>query len=486
MMLVLGLVVIAFGLRLWVLTSLPLIETDGVRYVTLARQFQESGSLFDPLFHPFYPLCIAFFQPFLGEYEFTGRMISAVFGAALVFPAYAMAHALLGRPAAILATFLLAIHPGMVLSSAAVLSESTYIFLLVLGVWVSWKGIATSRYVLLVVAGLIFGFSYLVRPEGALYLLGLLVLIVIIGVRLDCFREMVLWAGGTLMAFLVVAGPYLLYLRQALGYWTLSGKILHNLVQDIGQAPSPGQSDVELLASHGEAVFHRTLENVFLFEKYALPDLFPGFLILFLLPGLLARVREIKWGTHEGLLLGMTLPPFATLVFHVESRVFLPVLPFLLPIIASGILTTATWLAGNKPIRWWSICLVFIIVAALLPYTFRPILRPDTGAMLYRQASQWIAATQAKDVAVMDRKPFIAFYSGRRFVPLGNVSPEELVPAARRTGARLVVLDSRVFGDRPLLIPLLYGSVPVGLEVLREFDAGMDGRLRILRVQERD
>ena len=49
--------------RLWVLTSIPMIETDGERYVMLARRFQESGLLFDPLFHPLYPLCIAFLRP---------------------------------------------------------------------------------------------------------------------------------------------------------------------------------------------------------------------------------------------------------------------------------------------------------------------------------------------------------------------------------------------------------------------------------------
>ena len=103
---VIGLAILAFLVRMWVVGAIPLNETDGVRYVMLARQFQESGSLFDPLFHSHCPLCIAFFQPLLREYEFTGRVVSAVFGVALSLSACAMAHALLGRQAAILTVFL--------------------------------------------------------------------------------------------------------------------------------------------------------------------------------------------------------------------------------------------------------------------------------------------------------------------------------------------------------------------------------------------
>jgi hypothetical protein len=86
-------------------------------------------------------------------------------------------------------------------------------------------------------------------------------------------------------------------------------------------------------------------------------------------------------------------------------------------------------------------------------------------------------------VVLLDRKPFIAFYSGRRFAPLPPVGPDELVAAARRAGAQLVVLDSQEFADRPLLVPLLYGPPPLGLEVLRDFDAGPTGRLRILGIR---
>lgn len=86
---------------------------------------------------------------------------------------------------------------------------------------------------------------------------------------------------------------------------------------------------------------------------------------------------------------------------------------------------------------------------------------------------------------IMDRKPFVAFYSGRRFAILPRVPPGELASAAQRAGARVVVLDRRESNDRPDLFPLHYAEPPAGLDVLQDFDAGPAGRLRVLGVRDR-
>lgn len=481
--LLMALVGLALLLRLSLLQAAPLIETDGVRYVEIARRFQQSGSPFDPLFHPLYPVWIAALQPLVHEYELAGRLVSALFGTAWLLPAIGLARALLGPVPALLAGLLMAVHPGLVHSSTAVLSEASYTFWVVLGVWAGRRALAEGRPWLLPGAGLCFGLAYLARPEAVLYAVGLLILAAWAAIRSHRVRNLAPWAVAALATFLVPAAPYLLYLRKVYGFWTLSGKVLHNLVQDTGAASVAGQTDLGFLVNHAGATARRVLENAYLFEKYALPDLFPGLLILAVLPGLLYRPGGTGRMAGQGLLLLAALPPFVTLAFHVESRVFLPVLPFLLPLAAAGILAAAEWIA---PKRWgrWAVGLAAVLVAALAPYTLRPLLRPDAGATLYRQAAHWVAATQPPDAIIMDRKPFIAFYSGRPFIPLPPVSPRDLAAVARGAGARLVVLDRREIGDRPELFPLLYTAAPASLEVLQDFDAGSDGRLRILGVRD--
>lgn len=480
-----ALVGLALLLRLWLLRSVPVIETDGVQYVAIARRLQQSGSPFDPLFHPLYPLCIATLQLLVGDYELAGRLVSALFGTALLLPAVILARALLGPSAAILSGILMVIHPGLVQSSTAVLSEATYTFWIVLGVWAGRRGLIAPQPGFLGAAGLCFGLAYLARPEGVIYLVGLVVLTAWVGARSHRLRELSPWGVAALAGFLIPAAPYLLYLRGTLGYWTLSGKVLHNLAQDTGAAAGAGQTDLGFLLRHAGSTAQRVLENAYLFEKYALPDLFPGLLVLAFLPGLLACPRRPGWGARQGLLLAAALPPFATLAFHVESRVFFPSLPFLLPLSAAGVLAAARWIAPEGRAGRWAVGLAAVLVAALIPYTVRPLLRPDAGAALYRQAARWVAASQPPDVIIMDRKPFIAFYSNRRFAILPRVFPGGLASAARREGARLVVLDSRVFSDRPELFPLLYAPPPDGMDVLQDFDAAPTERLRILGVHDR-
>lgn len=473
-MVLLVLVGAAFALRLWVLRSIPLIDTDGVVYVTLARQFRASGSPFDSLFHPFYPLCIAVLQPLVGDWELAGRLVSALFGALLVLPAYALTRALLGAETATLTAALIVVHPGLVLASTSVMSEAAYTFVLVTGVWAGWCALTAGPRALLPAAGLLFGLAYLARPEGAVYLVGLVAasaLTVAGGSRL---RQVAGWLGAAVGAFVVVAAPYLFYLRDVHGSWTLSGKVGHNLTLEQGLAGPPSP------------IAWRLLENAFLFEKYALPDVLPGVLAFLVLPGIVARAgRRREWLASEGVLLAASLPPFLSLAFHIESRIFLPILPFLLPFAAQGALWVARAVGEGRRARISALILVLVVALALLPYALRPVLRPDPGAALYRQVARWVVETQPPDAVLLDRKPFVAFYSGRRFAPLGRVGPEGLLAAARHARARLVVLDSRSLPyDRPRLIPLVWTAPPPGFEVLRDFDAAPADRIRVLLVRD--
>src|SRR5207249_1345998 len=83
----------------------------------------------------------------------------------------------------------------------------------------------------------------------------------------------------------------------------------------------------------------------------------------------------------------------------------------------------------------WSLAMALLVALVLVPWTFQPILRPDAGAALYRQAARWIAETQPRDAVLLDRKPLVAFYSERRWVPLPRIGPDELLAAARHAGA---------------------------------------------------
>ena len=475
MILALAVAVVAFAIRVLVSQFMPVIQPDGVVYVAVAKQFQATGSPFDPLFHPLYPIFVALAQPFVGDWETSGRLVSAFFGALMILPAFALARAIVGRQAALLSAVFIAVHPRLVQNSAGVLCEATYTFFLVSGVLAARRGLVSGPRALIAFGGLCFGLAYLVRPEGMLYLVGLvLVAIFMIVTQRERAAAILPWVGGAVLVFVVVVAPYIWYLAEVWGHVTLSGKIDHNLPLATGTAAAPSPLPM------------RVLENVLLFQKYAVPDLLPWILLLLVLPGVLARGRTSGWLGRDAILVAAALPPFASLAFHVEPRIFLPILPFILPFAAVGTLWAAVTLTDARRGWRWSLAMALAVALVLVPWTFQPVLRPDAGAALYRQAARWIAETQPRDAVLLDRKPLVAFYSERRWVPLPRIGPEELLAAARHAGARLVVLDSREFlFDRPGLIPLLWGPPPPGLDVLRDFDAAPADRLRILVVNER-
>jgi 4-amino-4-deoxy-L-arabinose transferase-like glycosyltransferase len=473
--LALAVAVVALAIRVLVSKFLSVIHPDGVVYVAVAKQFQETGSPFDPLFHPLYPVFIALAQPFVGDWETSGRLVSAFFGALVILPAFALARGIVGRQAALLSAVFIAVHPRLVQNSAAVLCEATYTFLMVSGVLAARRGLVSGPRSLIAFGGLCFGLSYLVRPEGFAYLVGLvLVALFMIVTGRDRAAAILPWVGAAVLVFAVVVTPYLWYLAEVWGHLTLSGKIDHNLPLATGAATAPS------------ALPMRVLENALLFQKYAVPDLLPWILLLLVMPGLLARGRTSGWLGRDAILIAAALPPFASLAFHVEPRIFLPVLPFILPFAAVGTLWAAVTLTDAHRGWRWALALAVVVALVLLPWTLQPVLRPDAGAALYRQAARWVAETQPRDAVLLDRKPMVAFYSERRWVPLPRIGPDDLLAAARHAGARLVVLDSREFlFDRPGLIPLLWGPPPPGLDILRDFDAAPADRLRILVVNDR-
>ena len=102
------------------------------------------------------------------------------------------------------------------------------------GVWLA--GARSRRLIapLLAAAGVVLGLAHLGAPEAALYLVALLIVALDPAVRDRTWLGWTPWIGSGLVGFALMAAPYLVYLRRSLGHWTLSGKVAHNLVLDLG------------------------------------------------------------------------------------------------------------------------------------------------------------------------------------------------------------------------------------------------------------
>ena len=133
----------ALILRLWWLQSFTaVIENEGTEYARIAENLLKGDGYVGKrnegpqlMFPPLYPFLIAAFSFLVAELDLAGRTVSVLFGTLLVAVIFFIAERIHGRRIAWIAAGLAAFHPWMIGMSAAVYSESTYLTLVMAGVY---------------------------------------------------------------------------------------------------------------------------------------------------------------------------------------------------------------------------------------------------------------------------------------------------------------------------------------------------------------
>jgi hypothetical protein len=250
-------VVVAFAARLLlVVTVESVLSPDGVNYAQLARAFAAGNfrAGMSAYFPPLYPALVALSSHVFRDVEFAGRFVSIVAGAALCVPSYLLTRAWYGRREARIAAIVVALHPLLVYYSSVLLTEATYTLLFTCGVLAGWRALVGGGARAHFSTGAIFGACYLLKPEAA----GFVVLLVALraatnfyGARRRATRatndrvsqtvhvraaQTARDCAALACCFLIFALPYMIYLHQQLGAWTISGKLAGHLWQGGGRA----------------------------------------------------------------------------------------------------------------------------------------------------------------------------------------------------------------------------------------------------------
>ncbi len=406
-------------MALWALR--PGLTYDGTYYLRQAERvlhldFQVIG------FPPGYPVVVAFLRLLVGDFELAGRLVSLVSGIATVILFCVWARRRLPPWLVVAATLVLALHPEIARNSVEVTSEPLYIFCVIAGLMAfeSRRDLA---------AGALFGFAFLVRPEALVLLVG------------GALWRLWAWRQSTAtirdaqseprtlatprdafpwrflaIGFLPVAA-YSAIASQAIGHWVLT--------------PKQGQIDIDA------DVLKRLWRTL-----VSLHAIFP----LILLPGALWQ----GWRTHRMLLVGVApilALPFFTI--HIQPRLLLPLLPFLLVLGLS-------WVAMQR--RVWQ-RLALAVAAILLFWGAAPAFVSLRGPGIVTPHDKALGAQLHPHLHFEDRVacrfPFVPYYAGTGFVrvPLASyVSTMDSLAAAGAT--HLLVLEHEVIDMVPQLRPL--------------------------------
>lgn len=456
--------------------------------------------------------------------ESAARIVSILFSllvGVLVATSGRIAHDALGGW---LGAALLAAAPLAISFSYSILSEPTYVGLVVAGWWV--VVFAAQREVpsigSSVAAGLLFGLAFLARFEGIIY-----AALVPVAFAAGAWRPGTLWrrtatetlrfSATFLAAFAVVAGPQVYRVSATLDSFALNGRqlwwqILH--VADgrsydqklYGLDHSPALVNLLYLQRHpearpGDAAQASIVENLEIwvdnwlrFYSTELGTMFGPLMLALFFAGLVALAVERRWAFLVQALLFIGSAAGIALLATALPRHFLVLMPMVALIAGVG----ARWLGAQLgpalriPAGRAAVGLVCLTALAWVPLHAKVFLRPDSPfleadfAPAASLVQAWRDERSGELPVVVARQRYLSYLTGARHVPLPYTDLAGLLQYLRLNDAQFLFLELRALEDQPFLKELRDGPPPPGLRLLDERMDSWGFVLRLFAVEPRD
>lgn len=459
------------------------VETDFYnRYAPHARDLLEGRPFRGSFYPPGLPAILAFLHPAFGDLFAAGKIISAVSAALLGLVVHRTLNAIFGARVAglVLPVFLVAILRFALVAS----TDMLFCLLLWLSVHFSLRNEEPEVRDILI-SGAAAGLAYLTRYSGVFLVLAFYVYVAFMSPRAVRWGTRLRRLGLFTAAFLVAASPWLV------ASWRLHGNPFHNkayayVAADVYHG-SQNMGVITRMARRFSSLSEVILNEPRLFAGHYVSNVFHHFnkfmttllllpAYLLALPGLLHLVRERN---RRGLaLLGWFAVGllFQCLAFY-NTRFFLPFLPM--------VLAPAIYFLYGPRAESWSLRLhrrVVSLNALLLGLVFLVHLAvsvPLTHRLLTTEPTHLRAMADAVrpklgdgEVLMTSQKPHFAFLAGIR-APVRSVprveTLDELLAAARRRNATLLMVGHAEVTACPALAPLVEGSTHPGLAPVHSF-----------------
>lgn len=529
---VLGLTLLAFIIRLLMVRFNTGLSGDGVWYATLGKNLI-SGNIKEGLsayWPPLYPFLIGVSSLVFSDLEFAGRFVSVLAGSLLVVPVYLLCRNLYDKEVAFVASLLVAIHALLISSSTDLLTESTYTLLFTTSILLGLFALLRGRVSLFFLTGLSFTACYLVKPEaiGYIGLMTLLTLSARLYRRRVQTRKVLLSSLLLLAGFIILAGPYILYIHQQTGRWTISEKFSANLstadfnwrrLTPDGQAtradilwggfrpespaPEPSQSAAQTSHSSGGIVGKlKKLAQIpvqsakgFAGEYELFSQVVSPFFILFAGLGLFrSRWTSEQAGRQIYLILFVLATLFGYSLTALQGRYLVPLLPIFLCWTAKGIIEFEAWLAesfrpASKPgfqfltnrklVRWLVIAVLFF---SMLP-AIMSFMKKRTGAP--KTVAIWIKERSAAPPVIMASGPWAAFWSGGKHFYLPDEEYPVVIDYARRKKVKYIVIEeAQIWRTSRLKFLLDEQSRPPDLRLVYKYEKAPSSKVLVFELTD--
>ncbi len=453
------LILAAFVLRLasFLLSGEYVINPDGASYMMLARNLAggDFRGFFDPYWSPFFPFLLSFFVPFSDSPELPGIAASLIFNSLLPLPVFLLAKQHYGIREAYLSALITVVYQYFLNSSAFVVSESVYYLLLTFVLFFGWQALNEKKPTKFLIVGVLLGLSYLTRPEGVVYFLWFFPLALLTLFSVSDFKRNLKIILFVFLGFVIFAVPYLIYLHEATGIWTLSGKFTRHF-------GGGNMYDPEVIGRYKYPIikFFKTVLFNLDKEHKTLIYLFPPILMMIAAVGLF-RQNWNKERIYKELyflsFFAVTLACYAATV--VEIRYLAVILPVLFVWLAKGFCEWRDWFCEtleNYNFRRFSIikndlfytiiCLSLIFVY-LLPTAYFAESKDDMREVYkfeMKQAGLWLKDNAPANSVILSRSFLPAYYAQKKFRQLPDKENFEQIQSKR---ADYLIVFERDFGS---------------------------------------
>src|SRR3989344_1721893 len=484
-------VIIGLLLRVFLALNQQILETDSPDYIVSGVNLIRGNgyvaieNLANLWFSPLYPLFIGIGSIIFDNLEILSRGISVLFGVLLIPLIYLLYKKLFGNELeALLASSLIAFYPALSYISTVAYADSLYIFLVYAFVLFGYLATKTNKFYYYLISGALIGLAYLTRHEGAGYLILFLIILVLYNFKKVNAIKLLSFSILTIIAFLLISMPYLIFLHEETGKWALTAKT--NVILDarkeaiysldyekINYGLNEDKTNLEIYSGKSGDVSYdqfftkdflsRYLKN-FKDNLFLLVKIFP--LLIISLIGMITRFnRAILY-----LILIFLYSIFLYPIFFVDERYLASAIPALAIFFLFGLFDIIK-LCNNKlkgfkfPLTNNSKLFIITIVCILFLFStlFIGIFLDSKYQKLDQATEQKVAGLWLKNYdpgsIVMARKPWVSFYSNGIFVKMPFASYQDTINYACSKNVKYLVIDERYVGSlRPQLSLLLDNS----------------------------
>lgn len=473
------------GIRLYFVQFYDVISADGISYITIAKNFITGKGLSAASHYPpFYPILVGLASVLTTDFEIAGLAVSITMGSLVVVPVYLLGVEFFNKRTGLIAAILTVTWPTLRYWSTNIMSQATYITLLMFGIYFLWRGYRKGSLIFSVMAGIFFACAHLTRSEGVLVLFtAVVILIACTFINHDSPRKLI-YPLLSVGVFFIVFSPYLIMLHDLTGKWQLTGKskiaIADALSEYLGKPDikhDPSFQEIgylELFRSYPDYIRTNYIKN----SRACWNEMLPLYGWLLAAIGFIAGSWE-RQKIFERAYLLTTFAPLAVIIvfFFIGPEYTQPYLPVLFLFVGNGVMSLTRWAtpqyeAGTAGTRNLTLKYgVYIPVLVIVLYGIWNVVKEipadrntpysytkDGGRFDDKRIGLRLNKVLPKEAVLMTRSGRIGFYSQHPYVIPPQTDYAGIIDYARKNKVNYLIATIQLLNMRPQL-EFLYGPI---------------------------